>query len=170
VTHCCGLSTTVGHRLHVRQYSVSRRMRSCNAPALAPVSTALAGRCCQVRNFHIQIKRPVPSVVRKNTAIGTAHATLSNPPRIGAASTIAPYFAVNQFRIEVSEPPPSICVCNSPIMPGDTGHPTWLQSSSTAHTRRHRSSHVPPYRIATKDSLLTSPVKADKPCLPAPIA
>ena len=41
-----------------------------------------------------------------NTAIGAIHATLSNPPRIGAASTIAPYFAANQFKIEVSVPPP----------------------------------------------------------------
>src|SRR5271154_2987855 len=81
------------------------------------------------RPVHIRIRNPRPTVASRNTAIGAIHATLSNPPRIGAASTVAPYFAANQFRIEASGPPPSICACSSWIITGETGHPTGLHSS-----------------------------------------
>src|SRR6202044_2517700 len=79
----------------------------------------------------IRTSNPVPIVASKNTVTGAIHATLSNPPRMGDASTVAPYFAANQFKIEVFDPPPSISVCNSLIMTGETGHPTWLHSSKT---------------------------------------
>src|SRR5277367_892277 len=113
------------------QYSVSRRIRSRSAspPILGPA--ALTGARPPERPVHILIKNPSPTVARRKTAIGAIQATLSNPPRIGEANTVAPYFAANQFKIEVSEPPLSISVCNSPIITGETGHPTRLHSSST---------------------------------------
>src|SRR6266851_7941609 len=96
-----------------------------------PGPAALTGTRRPDRTVHTRIKNPTPTVARRNATIGAIHATLSKPPRIGAANTVAPYFAANQFRIKVSDPPPSICACSSLIMTGDTGQPTWLHSSST---------------------------------------
>src|SRR5665213_1765916 len=58
------------------------------------------------------------------------HATSSKPPRRGAASMVAPYFAANQLMMDLSDPPPANCACSSAIIGPELGQLTWLHSSN----------------------------------------
>jgi len=103
-------------------------MRSHNSPAPASL--------CGARREMLVLRLPLPKQEARTKRSRNEQrnryddATSSNPPRIGAANTVAPYLAANQFSIDVSEAALSICACDSAIMPGETGRPTWLHSSS----------------------------------------
>src|ERR1700761_1640765 len=71
----------------------------------------------------------LPPSARMKTTTGVIHAALSNPPRMGAARTVGPYFATNQLKTLVSLPPVATCARSSLIIRSLSGQPTWLHSS-----------------------------------------
>src|SRR6185312_2138879 len=122
-----------GEHFHA-QYSVSRRMRSRKAASCGLILVAISAGGYPVlagcRRFHIHTMTKVPAMAATKMPKGMIHATSSKPPRMGAASTVAPYLVANHARIALSLAPLATCACNSRIMPGESGQPRWLHSSN----------------------------------------
>src|ERR1017187_8877286 len=125
-----------GQQAH--RYSVSRRMRSRRAAswgldgAAGGNSAPGAGVAPAIDNalrFQSHTTTNVPAVASRKTAMGTIHATLSKPPRIGAARIVGPYFAANHCSTSASLLLVASCACSSRIITGESGQLTWLHSS-----------------------------------------
>src|ERR1700709_2731968 len=80
-------------------------MRSRRVSLMAGGGTP-AGAGVDLRAAQRRTRKAVPRVAKTKRAMGMAQATLSKPPRMGAARTVAPYLPTNQLRTRASAPRP----------------------------------------------------------------
>src|ERR1700761_1270679 len=99
----------------------SRRVSSIEG---GPVGGPAGGE----RRRHRRMKKTTRPMPRRRAAKGTIQATMSKPPRSGAARTVGPYLATNQLKTPASGRPVAISVRSSVISRSESGQPTWLHS------------------------------------------